>query len=208
MKLACDFDSVYVDLEEARLFLPFIGGEAARIEVCALAAKRCLGLDLDAIVDPWRAAESVEVEVRGAAYLGSFATELSAQVLETGAQDWSAGTVLHNGKALVVLNPTHDVRRQRATLAEELAHLVMGHPPSELHPTYGFRTFDRGIEDEAFGVGGAMIAPYSDLFSLVNQGASEDAVAEHFGVSRPFAKYRINRTGLRKVYRKRRTQPA
>ena len=62
---------------------------------------------------------------------------------------------------LVILNPLHDQVRQRATLAEELTDIVMGHPPSAIDAVAGTRTYDDRIEDEAYGVGGAMLLPYS-----------------------------------------------
>lgn len=100
-------------------------------------------------------------------------------------------------------DPEPDARpRQKATLAEELAHIVMGHPPSRIDATTGLRTYDGDIESEAYGVGGAMILPYSQLFSLVKAGTRAASIASRFSVSEAFLNYRINRTGLRRMYRK------
>ena len=35
----------------------------------------------------------------------------------------------------------------------------MGHPPSRIDPTTGFRTYDGDVESEAYGVGGAPVSP-------------------------------------------------
>jgi hypothetical protein len=203
VKLAEDFDEAFAAVECGNAFLPFIGGEAERIEQFALAAKRCLDLHDQAVVDPWDAAKRIDVDVLGHKFFDQFPEDLRRQILSAGSAHWSAGTVVVPPHAAIVLNPTHSLTRQRATLAEELAHLVMGHPPSRIDPVTGFRTFEASIESEAFGVGGAMILPYSRLFALVNRGATAGEIANQFSISEQFAEYRINRAGLRRVHRKR-----
>jgi Zn-dependent peptidase ImmA (M78 family) len=203
MKLCCDFDEAYVEIECSAPFLPYVKGEPARLELCALAAKRALGVTLTAALDPWAAAERVDVEVRGREYIERHRDEVRDQLLVHGRRNWSAMTMVFEGEPIILMNPTHDARRQKVTLAEELAHLVMGHPPSTLDPETGIRTYDAEIEDEAYGVGGAMVMPYAQLFSLARAATPARAIAGRFGVSEPFANYRINRAGLRPMYRKR-----
>jgi hypothetical protein len=205
VELAGDFDEAYVEIECSSPFLPYIGGEAARLELCALAAKRALGIAQTAVLDPWQAAEKIGLEVRSERYLRQFPEDVRQQLLVRGCTHWSAATlVTDDGEALcILLNPKHDVRRQRVTLAEELAHVVMGHPPCEIDPRTGIRTYSDTVEGEAFGVGGAMVLPYARLFSLAKTGVSEARIAEQFGVSERFVRYRINRAGLRPMYRRR-----
>ena len=202
MNLQGDFADELTKVESGKPFLPFVGGEAARIECCALAAKRCLGVHPSAAVDPWQAAANVGIVVCGADFFDQLDADDRRQVLEVGGSCWSAGTILAPGQAMVILNPTHERVRQKATLAEELAHIVMGHPPSRIDPTTGFRTYDGDVESEAYGVGGAMILPYGQLFSLVRGGAAAPAIAARFSVSERFVTYRINRAGLRRMYNK------
>ena len=45
MKLKGVFTDHFASVESEQVFVPFIGGEAERIERCAVAAKRCLGVD-------------------------------------------------------------------------------------------------------------------------------------------------------------------
>lgn len=202
MHLFDDFDEALVEIEAVPAFLPFVGGEAARIERCGMAAKRCLGVDEDTALDPWTAAQAIDVPVLGKDFLERFDGSLRGEVLDRGSRRWSAGTLLADGKALILLNSLHNLRRQKVTLAEELAHLVMGHPPSEIDLDTGFRTYDSGVESEAYGVGGSMVLPYADLFNIVRQGSPDFSIADRFKVSSAFVSYRINRTGLRKVYTK------
>ena len=202
MELRCSFDEAREAVERGSPFLPFVAGEPARIECCALAAKRCLGVAPSAAVDPWVAAANVGIVVCGEDFFATLTDEERHEVLDVGGSHWSAGTILAAGQAMVILNPTHDPVRQKATLAEELAHIVMGHPPSRIDATTGLRTYDGDIESEAYGVGGAMILPYSQLFSLVKAGTRAASIASRFSVSEAFVNYRINRTGLRRMYRK------
>lgn len=202
MKLRGTFTDHFASVESEEVFVPFIGGEAERIERCAVAAKRCLGIGAGVALDPWAAATNVEVEVRGEEFFAALSEDERRQVLEIGGHCWSAGTIIGGGEAIVFLNPTHDPHRQKATLAEELAHIVMGHPPSRIDATTGFRTYDGDVESEAYGVGGAMILPYGQLFRLVKQRVAAGAIAQRYDVSERFANYRINRAGLRKMYAK------
>ena len=200
MKLKGTFADHFASVESEQVFVPFIGGEAERIERCAVAAKRSLGIDAGVALDPWAAATNVEVDVRGEEFFAELPQDEQRQVLEIGGHSWSAGTIIGAGEAIVFLNPTHDPHRQKATLAEELAHIVMGHPPSRIDPTTGFRTYDGDVESQAYGVGGAMILPYGQLFRLVKQRVAARTIAERYEVSERFANYRINRAGLRKMY--------
>ena len=203
MKLSGTFTAHMAAVQAERVFVPFIGGEAERIERSAVAAKRCLGYGASVQIDPWAAAARAGIEVRGAEFFATLTDEDRRQVLEVGGRCWSAGTVIGGGEAVIFLNPTHDLHRQKATLAEELAHVVMGHPPSEIDPVTGFRTYDGDVESEAYGVGGAMIVPYGQLFRLIRLRAAAPEIALRYGVSDRFINYRINRCGLRRMYGKR-----
>jgi Zn-dependent peptidase ImmA (M78 family) len=154
-------------------------------------------------LDPFAAAKEAGIVVHGREYFACFTAEEQRQVLELGGSHWSAGTILAEGKATIILNPTHDPVRQKATLGEELAHIVMGHPPSRIDPTTGFRTYDGDVESEAYGVGGAMLMPYGQLFPLCRQAVQVGQIAARFGLSVAFTNYRINRAGLRRMYEKR-----
>ena len=79
---------------------------------------------------------------------------------------------------------------------------MMGHPPSTI-TTAGGRTYNAVVEDEAFSVGGALVMPYGQLFSMVRSGASITRIANAFAVSTSMAQYRVNRTGLSRMQRRR-----
>jgi len=186
--------------------MPFVRGEAESIECRALAVKRCLRVAVGEALDPYAAARESGVVLFGEEFFECFTAEERRQVLVTGAARWSAGTVIDGENVAVILNPTHDPVRQRATLAEELAHIVIGHPPSVIDTTTGMRTYDGEMESEAYGVGAAMLMPYGQLFALCKEPLPVADIAARYGLSVAFTNYRINRCGLRKMYDKRARQ--
>lgn len=183
-------------------FVPFVGGEAERLERCAIAVRRVLGLGSSDVVDPHAAARQLGVPVLGEPqHFALLPDDVREAML--GSREWTAGTLEGPAGPLIISNPIHDPARLRVTLAEELSHLVMGHPPSSLDPSTGLRTYNRKVEDEAFGVGGAMVLPYGKLFTLVKAGRPLAEIAEAFGLSVPMARCRVNRTGLSRMHQKR-----
>jgi hypothetical protein len=208
MQLKFEFTAALAQIERGQHFLPFVAGEPARLERCALAAKLCFGMPVGAPLDPWAAAANVGVTVLGEAFFATLSDEERHEIFDYGGKHWSAGTLLADGKAMVFLNPTHDLVRQKVTLAEELAHIVLGHPPSTLDGATGVRTYDTDVESEAYSVGSAMVLPYQPLFNCVRGGLTEAAIAARYGVSTRFVLARINRCGLRAMYRKRHRRSA
>jgi hypothetical protein len=202
MSLSGQFQKLLAEVEAGNHFLPFVGGEAARLECCAIAAKRAFGLPDGSAVDPYEVARALEVPViREPDEFAFLPDELRTAML--GSRQWSAGTLEGPIGPLIILNPRHTPTRLKVTLAEELAHLVMGHPPSALDPAVGARTYNASVEQEAFSAGGALVMPYGQLFRFVKAGRSLSEIADSFGVSQAMARYRVNRSGLSRMYAKR-----
>lgn len=202
MSLTARFHDTLREVDAGQHFLPFVGGEAARLERCAIAAKRVFGLPDGAAVDPASVARSLGVPVVDQAEHFALLPDETREVM-LASREWSAGTLEGPRGALIILNPIHAETRLKVTLAEEISHLIMGHPPSEIHPTTGMRTYQATIEQEAFSVGGALVMPYGLLFRLTKAGRPLPEIAVRFGVSEAMARCRINRTGLSRMYRKR-----
>ena len=106
---------------------------------------------------------------------------------------------------MILLNPGHHHHRQRASLMEEVVHIVSGHPKVPLRFGDGAwkRPFEKEVEDEAFNVGAACIVPYKLLFNAVkNEGLSASEIASQYVVSVAYVTFRIKRAGLYRVYQK------
>lgn len=202
MSLTSQFREALGEVEAGEHFLPFVGGEAERLERCAIAAKRVFGRPDGNAIDPRTVADSLGVPVISEpAQFSVLPAEMRKTILAS--RKWSAGTLEGPQGPVIILNPMHADTRLRVTLAEELSHLVMGHPPSEINTATGTRTYNATVEQEAFSVGGALVMPYGQLFNLTKAGRSVDEIAVAFKVSTSMARYRINRTGLSRMYKKR-----
>ena len=112
---------------------------------------------------------------------------------------WSAFALsVGDGQIVVVYNDSHSDRRRRATLMEEFFHLRLGHRPSliRLYGEDGNRTFDRGVESEAYGSGAAALVPYAGLRQMIDQGLTTGKIATLFGVSIDLVVFRAKVTRL------------
>ena len=127
--------------------------------------------------------------------------EMVEHLIGAGANAWSggaSGAPLPNGQKLIILNPTHSPTRHNATLMEEIAHVFLGHQPSRLAIQNRnkdgqeiARDYNQQIEEQAYSVGAAALAPYSALRDFVRAGKTSRQIAEHFNVSRELIEYRL-----------------
>lgn len=128
--------------------------------------------------------------------------ELGVETLEylgsVDGDEWSAVTVHCAGVEIVVLNPTHSTARQASDLMHELAHIIRGHKPTQMHiqGEFALRDFDPLQEAEADWLAGCLLLPRVALLeSALRKEPVEDAI-ERFGVSRSLFTYRMNKTGV------------
>ena len=113
---------------------------------------------------------------------------------------WSAATIPLNDEEsewLIALNPTHTAERKRATLMEEICHILLGHTLTTLSHMEGqtFRDYNREQELDAYGLGAAILVPKEPLVARVRAGTPAEQIAKHFEVSTQLIEYRIKVTG-------------
>jgi hypothetical protein len=195
---------------QGSLFLPFTTRGKA-IELRAIEAKEKLGLGPYEVVDPEEILSRVPARLFDPGILSAVSPPLARRLFHDGVKEWSAiglGRSTETGEYLILVNPTHHPRRQRASLMEEVIHIVLDHPKTALaFPVAGagtwIRPFEAEVEDEAFAVGAACILPYRHLFRAVNdQHRSAAEIAEELRVSQDYVVFRIKRAGLLRVYNK------
>src|SRR6266436_636889 len=122
------------------------------------------------------------------------------------ASNWSGGTLsFPDGWQLCILNSTHNAERTKATLMEEVAHVLLGHRPTKI--TTGLdglcrRDYEQSNEREAYAVGAAALLPYAPLLSAVRKGTSARRIAKRYGVSKELVEYRIKITLLWRLYKR------
>lgn len=182
-------------------------------EIRALGLRDFAGLKRDdEPLNPLELARYAKLLVVSFEQIEPFLTEQTkAHLLGEGRDKWSGGAcsqTLHDGRKLIVLNPTHGENRQNATLMEEVSHVFLGHKPSRLaientnkHGKPIARDYREDDEEAAYSVGAAALVPYSALRRLVEQGKTSRDIAKHFNVSRELIEYRMKISRLWEKYK-------
>jgi hypothetical protein len=111
---------------------------------------------------------------------------------------FSALTVLEGTRRLIVFNQRHPPGRRANSLAHELAHTLLDHPPSPAIGDGGCRRWDDEVESEADWLAGAMLVPREGALRWCRNGCGIADGATHFGVSAALFAWRINHTGISK----------
>ena len=166
----------------------------------------------DEMLNPFELARYAKLLVASFEQIEPFLTEETrAHLLGNGKDKWSGGAcsqTLHDGRKLIILNPTHGANRQNATLMEEISHVFLGHKPSKLAvKTYNkdgnaiAREYQADVEEEAYSVGAAALVPFSALRRMINQGKTSREIARHFKVSRELVEFRLKVTRLWEIYK-------
>lgn len=126
-----------------------------------------------------------------------------------GANDWSGGVYpqpLPDGSRLCILNPYQSERRRRITLMEEISHCYLKHQPTTLllnSEGLLVRDFDKRQEEEAYGVGAAVLLPWKFFFPKLNKGEGIEELAEVFDVTQQLVMYRIKICGATALFKAR-----
>lgn len=167
----------------------------------------------DQRLDPHSLARFAKLMVVPFEAVRALSSESREHLLGSGKNAWSGGAAsarLPDGSRLIILNPTHGVNRQNATLMEEISHVFLGHKPSKLaverrdrSGKINAREYDRAIEEEAYGTGAAALVPYSALKRMVLAGKTSAQIANHFYVSRALVEFRIKISRLWGEYKER-----
>lgn len=189
------------------MFLPF-SARSQSWEPKAQRLRNLLRLRSDDILDPFELAPKVGLTLMEVFDI-PVDDDLRAYLLDGAGGHWSAGvhaTPLPDGTYLCILNPTHDARRQRISLMEEISHVFLRHTPTTVRDVGGglsSRDFLKSQEEEAYGVGAAAIMPWTAFFHDLNDGMSVEKIADKYRISTALVVYRISITGATNLHRSR-----
>src|SRR5438445_3106972 len=151
-------------------------------------------------LDPFELAEVMDVKTLKPQLVSGLTQDVLDRLLVRDSSSWSAGT-MHgpDGCKYVVMNPTHDIRRQHSSLMEELAHVELGHKPSKLIRMNGvcIRSWNQRQETEAYWVGCAALVPRRAMKGARTLGLSIEEVADKHGVSVDLVVFREKILGIR-----------
>lgn len=173
-------------------------GRKAQLARLAVEVRREIGATPTDPIDPRVIAELYGFKVLPASGLGLPPDVLLGLVMSL-SERWSGATVSDGRCTLILENDFHPVGRRNATIAHEVSHILLEHS-LQSHVAYERHCgAGKDLEDEADSLAGELLIPSDAARRAARVGASDDQVAEHFGVSVPFARWRMNVSGARRV---------
>jgi hypothetical protein len=162
-------------------------------------------VSLEEPLDPFSLAEFVKIQVIDPTKVPGLSPLVIAELTGRSSSSWSAVTVgLRDGWQLCILNPTHSAERMRASLMEEIAHVVLGHKMTRIVTSacgVAYREYNALSEEVAYGVGAAALVPYAALVVGLMDGKTAESIAHQYRVSASLVIYRIKITMLWRLYK-------
>lgn len=185
------------------LFLPFTP-KGKDIELKAIAIKGGYGYGAYDPVDPRELADRMGVVIVPETWFDSLDDGHRRALFVDHGRSWSAGSIVVDDRLHVLLNPTHSAERQSPTLAEELVHLSLGHPATQLVVVDGvtMRTCQHELEGEAYAVAAALLMPYRSTFNHLRDRRRIETIPAIVPVSVACRVYRTKTAGLWRVAKK------
>lgn len=153
-----------------------------------------LGLGTLDRLDPHKLADWLAIPIIGLTDLRADAPAIG-HLLDVETDVFSAVTVFDGTRRLIVHNDGHALTRQASNLCHELAHGLLGHPPTPGLDDRGCRVWDDTIEDEASWLGGILLVTEAATMAIGRGQWTQRTAARHFGVSEPMIRFRMNSTG-------------
>lgn len=149
-------------------------------------------------LSPWDLAEHLAIGVLPLSALEEAEPEGVRYLLHVDRQSFSAATVFCGTRRLILLNDSHSEGRQASDLSHELAHGILGHPPTEPFNDFGCRNFNPDLEEEANWLGPALLVSEEAALSIAMLRMSKVIAANQYGCTQSIIQMRINVTGASK----------
>lgn len=163
----------------------------------ALETRNELGIgQLDAL-DPWLLAEHLAIPIMG---LSSLVVDAPAvkHLLTVEPEVFSAVTVFHGTRRIVVHNDSHARVRQNSNVCHELSHGLLNHPPTPALDDHGCRVWCQDIEDEAAWLAGCLFVSERATFAVARGTWTVAEASTRLEVSQQMIQFRLNTTGAMK----------
>ena len=159
-----------------------------------------LGVTLADPLDARRLAHLLGVRVTTPEAIPGLSRETVVHLTKVDRDSWSAVTISHNGKRLVVLNSGQSEARQTSSLAHELAHIILNHATDQAvlsDEGFLFRgNYDAAQEQEANWLAGCLLVPRNGLLTAGRRNSDRRYLAMRFGVSKDMIAWRLRVTGV------------
>jgi Zn-dependent peptidase ImmA (M78 family) len=166
-------------------------------ERTAASVRSELGLQPDDRLDTSKLADHLGVQVVSVRELkqDGAGDESIARLLSEDA-GFSALTVCLGERRMIVFNPDVASTRQSNSLAHELSHVILEHPPATVAFDSGCRVWNGRQEEEADWLAAALLVPREGALRWLAKGGTPSTGARHFGVSPALFTWRMNQTGI------------
>lgn len=154
-------------------------------------------------LSPWDLAQHLEIDILSLSSLRQTVSESVYHLMQVDRSSFSAATVFCGSKRLIIVNDAHSDSRQASDLSHELAHGILGHPPTEPFNEFGCRNFNPNLEEEANWLGPALLISEEAALSIAMLGMSRARAASQYGCTQSIVRMRLNVTGaVKRVRRK------
>lgn len=157
-----------------------------------------MNLSMESRLDPSILANHLSIPVLGirnaAALLGK--SDFGQYFLTEDVDSFSAITVFHGRRRIVIHNENHAPTRQASNIAHEVSHCLLEHEPEPVLQLDGCRYWNEQVEAEAAWLSGALLVPREGVLRLALSGLTVELIARHFGVSPTLCRWRMNGTGV------------
>lgn len=154
-----------------------------------------LGLSPMDPLDPRVLAHYLEIPIRPLSSMREYASFAVHQFSSVDISAFSAVTIFHGRERHILHNDFHNSGRQASNLAHELAHALLHHPPTPALNDQGSRNWEKGVEDEANWLGGALLVSEEAALTIVRKRLSHSQAAKLYQVSEEMIRFRLNVTG-------------
>jgi len=162
--------------------------------------RRDLNLSRHARLDPRNLARQIGVAILTPHDIPGLDAETLNHLLTVDPDSWSAVTLTIGQVSIVITNSSHPDTRQNNSLAHELSHLILKHPPAQAFVTPDgmmvMNEYNRVHEEEANCLSATLLIPRDGLIHFLSLGWNDEEIAAHFGVSMDLLRMRKNLTGV------------
>ncbi|KIQ01824.1 hypothetical protein RU07_13795 [Agrobacterium tumefaciens] len=160
--------------------------------------RREMGLNPEDPLCPRSLCRHLELPLISLSELKAEPQHLAYYLSGSGRPDFSAVTLLSQGKRWVIHNDSHELGRQASNIAHEIAHALLHHPIPALFDANGQRSHNNEHEEEANWLGPALLISEEAALSIAKSRLSIEDAAERYGTSKDVIRMRLNVNGARR----------
>jgi Zn-dependent peptidase ImmA (M78 family) len=174
-------------------------------EKAALLYRKDLGIEKQQPLSAFTLAEHLKVRTLTPERILGLGEEDSRILLSEEVDAWSAVTICHGDKHVVIYNPRKPRTRQSNDIMHELSHIILGHKAQMIHSFDAgifLRTYDKTQEEEADWLAGTLLVNRDALFRIAFSRIPPADAAKEYGVSERLIAMRLNRTGVNAIQRR------